>query len=59
MKETGIPVVRKEQGTGKNKGTTIYSPVIFPNKEEAEKFAIAITRTTEESGKKVFPANAE
>lgn len=52
MKETRIPVVLQEQGTGKNKDATIYSPVIFPNQEEAEKFIVAITRTTEEGGKK-------
>lgn len=52
MKGTGIPVVRKERGTGKNKDATIYSPVIFPSQEEAEKFKVAIADTTEEGGKK-------
>ncbi len=49
MKETGIPVVRKEQGTGKNAGATVYGIVILPDQNEAEKFANALGSNQKES----------
>lgn len=45
-------VIIQEPGTGKYAGVTIYSPVIFPNKEEADKFTVAITGATEKLEKK-------
>lgn len=45
-------VIIQKPGTGKYAGITIFSFVIFPNQEEAEKFKVAVTDTTEEGGKK-------